>query len=65
MIGMTEQPATGAKRARMSHVDRPLVVVMGASGTGKTKLAVQLCQRFDGEMLSTDSMQLYQVRPIS
>jgi tRNA dimethylallyltransferase len=34
---------------------------MGATGTGKTKLAVELCRRFAGEIVSTDSMQVYQV----
>lgn len=32
---------------------------MGATGCGKTKLSVQLCKKFNGEVISTDSMQVY------
>ena len=38
---------------------RPLVVVLGATGTGKTKLSVELAKRFGGECVSVDSMQVY------
>ncbi len=40
--------------------DRPAVVAVGgATGTGKTALAVALAERFDGEVISADSMQVY------
>ncbi|XP_069333846.1 tRNA dimethylallyltransferase isoform X3 [Eulemur rufifrons] len=35
----------------------PLVVILGATGTGKSTLALQLGQRLDGEIVSADSMQ--------
>ncbi|KAH0502081.1 tRNA dimethylallyltransferase, mitochondrial [Microtus ochrogaster] len=35
----------------------PLVVILGATGTGKSTLAVQLGQRLGGEIVSADSMQ--------
>ncbi|XP_058051610.1 tRNA dimethylallyltransferase isoform X5 [Ahaetulla prasina] len=38
----------------------PLVVVLGATGTGKSRLALQLGLRFGGEIVSADSMQIYQ-----
>ncbi|XP_063167684.1 tRNA dimethylallyltransferase [Candoia aspera] len=38
----------------------PLVVVLGATGTGKSRLALQLGLRFGGEIVSADSMQVYQ-----
>ncbi|XP_057641327.1 tRNA dimethylallyltransferase isoform X1 [Chionomys nivalis] len=38
----------------------PLVVILGATGTGKSTLAVQLGQRFGGEIVSADSMQVYE-----
>ncbi|KAM3934172.1 tRNA dimethylallyltransferase isoform 2-T2 [Leptodactylus fuscus] len=38
----------------------PLVVILGATGTGKSKLAVQLGRRLGGELISADSMQVYQ-----
>ncbi|XP_071992596.1 tRNA dimethylallyltransferase [Engystomops pustulosus] len=37
----------------------PLVIVLGATGTGKSKLALQLGQRLGGEVISADSMQVY------
>ena len=36
-----------------------LLVVLGPTATGKTKLAVQLANRLDGEIISADSRQVY------
>ena len=36
-----------------------LPVVAGPTASGKTALAVQLAERFDGEVVSADSMQIY------
>ncbi|XP_034489095.1 tRNA dimethylallyltransferase [Drosophila innubila] len=37
----------------------PLIVILGSTGTGKTKLSLQLAERFGGEIISADSMQVY------
>ena len=37
----------------------PVVVVLGATGAGKSKLALELAQRFGGEIISADAMQMY------
>ncbi|XP_019864819.2 tRNA dimethylallyltransferase [Aethina tumida] len=37
----------------------PLVVILGATGTGKTKLSLEIAQKFGGEIISADSMQVY------
>lgn len=37
----------------------PIVVVAGATGTGKSKLALELGRLFSGEIISADSMQIY------
>lgn len=37
----------------------PLIVVLGPTACGKTKLAVQLARRFGGEIISADSRQVY------
>ena len=37
----------------------PIVVVTGPTGVGKTELAVRLVERFGGEIVSTDSRQVY------
>lgn len=36
-----------------------ILVILGATASGKTHLAVQLAQAFDGEILSADSRQVY------
>ena len=38
---------------------RKLIVVVGPTATGKTSLAVSLCQKFNGEIISVDSRQAY------
>ena len=37
----------------------PLVVVAGPTGAGKTAAAIALAERFDGEIINADSMQVY------
>ena len=41
-----------------------LVAVMGATGTGKTRLALQLAQKFNGEIVNADSRQVYRFMDI-
>ena len=36
-----------------------LVCVVGTTASGKSDLAVALALRFDGEVVSADSMQIY------
>ncbi|XP_048760092.2 tRNA dimethylallyltransferase-like isoform X2 [Ostrea edulis] len=38
----------------------PVIFVLGATGTGKSKLAIEIGRKFNGEIISTDSMQIYQ-----
>lgn len=38
----------------------PVIVVIGATGTGKSKLALDIAQKYGGEIISVDSMQIYQ-----
>ena len=37
----------------------PVVAVVGPTASGKTALGVALCRRFNGEVVSADSMQIY------
>ena len=37
----------------------PLVIVTGATASGKTTLGIQLAKAFSGEIISCDSMQIY------
>jgi tRNA dimethylallyltransferase len=38
---------------------KQLIVILGATATGKTKLAVNLAREIDGEIISADSRQVY------
>ncbi len=38
----------------------PLLVLAGPTASGKTALAMELCRRFNGEVVSADSMQVYE-----
>ncbi|KAL2749041.1 tRNA dimethylallyltransferase isoform X1 [Vespula maculifrons] len=39
----------------MSRV--PILVILGSTGSGKSKLGIELARRFCGEIISADSMQ--------
>lgn len=42
----------------------PVVVVTGPTASGKTDLAIQIAERFDGEIVNADSMQVYRYMDI-
>ena len=37
----------------------PLFIIVGPTGIGKTAVSLALCERFGGEIISADSMQIY------
>ncbi len=37
----------------------PLIIVSGATASGKTSLGIELAKKFNGEVISCDSMQIY------
>lgn len=37
----------------------PLIIICGATATGKSDLALEVAEKFDGEVVNADSMQLY------
>ncbi|XP_039284741.1 tRNA dimethylallyltransferase [Nilaparvata lugens] len=37
----------------------PIIVILGGTGTGKSKLGIQIAKRIGGEIISADSMQVY------
>lgn len=43
----------------MRELAQKIVVIFGPTATGKTDLAIKLCQRFGGEIISVDSRQAY------
>ncbi|XP_041822914.1 tRNA dimethylallyltransferase isoform X3 [Melanotaenia boesemani] len=50
----------GLQRALRRAMVPSLVVILGATGTGKSKLAIEIGKRLQGEIISADSMQVYQ-----
>ena len=46
-------------------MDRPrLVIILGPTGAGKSRLAIELAEKQGGEIISADSMQVYQYMDI-
>ncbi len=43
---------------------KPLIVLTGPTAVGKTKLSIELARAVDGEIISADSMQVYQYMDI-
>ena len=41
-----------------------MVVVIGPTAIGKTRLAIQIAEQFSGEIINTDSRQVYQYMDI-
>ncbi len=52
-------PAPEPGPAATGSAALPLVAVVGPTGSGKSELALQLAERFDGEAVNADSMQFY------
>ena len=44
---------------RKKEKQNKLIVILGPTATGKTKLAVKLANKFAGEIISADSRQVY------
>jgi len=42
----------------------PVVVITGPTAAGKTSLAIEVAERFDGEIVNADSMQVYRFMDI-
>ncbi|KAI0009041.1 tRNA isopentenyltransferase [Xylariaceae sp. FL0662B] len=43
---------------------KPLVAIMGTTGSGKSDLAVDLAAKFNGEIINADAMQMYRGLPV-
>ncbi|KAG9204308.1 hypothetical protein G6514_001382 [Epicoccum nigrum] len=43
---------------------QPLIAIVGATGTGKSDLAVEIARKFNGEIINGDAMQLYHGLPV-
>ena len=38
--------------------NRSVVAIIGATGTGKSKLGIEIAKKFNGEVINADSMQV-------
>lgn len=45
-------------QAEMSK-KKPLIIIVGCTGTGKSDLGIAVAKNFSGEVISADSMQVY------
>src|SRR5437868_6662305 len=43
----------------MKNKSQQLIVILGPTATGKSDFAVKLAKKFDGEIISADSRQVY------
>ncbi|MFZ2538463.1 MAG: tRNA (adenosine(37)-N6)-dimethylallyltransferase MiaA [Oscillospiraceae bacterium] len=43
----------------IEHKKIPLICVVGPTASGKTEIAVEIAKRYNGEVVSADSMQIY------
>jgi tRNA dimethylallyltransferase len=47
-----------------TEIRPPVVVVTGPTGSGKSSLAIELAERFNGEIINADSMQVFRYMDI-
>ena len=51
--------------AEATEMERPrIVILLGPTGVGKSKLVIELAEEFGGEIVSADSMQVYRYMDI-
>ena len=49
---------TQLKKIIMPTVHKPLIVILGATGAGKSKLALDISEKINGEIINADAMQV-------
>lgn len=56
-----ENPNPSSNSSSLSLEKKKIVVIMGATGSGKSRLSIDLASHFAGvEVINADSMQVYQ-----
>ena len=56
---METSPSNGAGENTAAERTSPLVVIVGPTGSGKSSLGITLAERFSGEIVNCDSVQVY------
>jgi len=55
-----KKPILGFWRERLRMTNKPkMIVILGPTSSGKTSLSLKLAKRFNGEIISADSRQIY------
>jgi len=49
----------------LENVTRPLLAVVGPTASGKTEVSIRVAEKFDGEIINSDSRQMYEFLDIS
>lgn len=58
---MSSKNSSAEYSNQVNEMNKPLVVVvLGPTASGKTSLGIEIAERFDGEIVSADSMQIYE-----
>ncbi|KAK4175154.1 putative tRNA isopentenyltransferase [Triangularia setosa] len=60
----TQTPISKRPQSPIIKRMKPLIIIYGSTGTGKSDLAVELATRFNGEVINADAMQMYKGLPI-
>jgi len=48
-----------------SDTDKPkIIIICGPTGIGKTSVGIQLAEKFGGDIIGADSMQIYRLMDI-
>ena len=58
-IGYHLKPSSTLQQSKIMEKPRLVIAVSGCTGTGKTKLGIELAKKYNGEVISADSMQIY------
>ena len=54
-----ESKLSGKIAEFLARAEKPLLVLLGPTASGKTALSLDIARRFQGEIISTDSRQIY------
>jgi len=55
---------TSTIQDHLKEANKPLIVILGGTASGKTALSIKIAKEFNGEVISTDSRQVYKYMDI-
>lgn len=60
----THRSTSSTKSGDQNADKKPLIVILGPTASGKTALSIKIAKAFNGEIISTDSRQIYKYMDI-